>query len=66
MGSVKQSIPQTRVRFQKEMIGLEGGSVEWKDEGEGVRNPKDLKVGRVTKGESGDLSRGRKGLSGID
>lgn len=70
-GIVMQSIPQTRLRFQKEMIGLidEFGSEEWKDEvevAEEDKYPKDRKYGRVTKGESGDLSRGRKGLSGRD
>lgn len=32
----KQSLPQTRLRFQKEMIGLDGrsGSEEWEDERE--------------------------------
>ena len=29
-----QSIPQTRLRYQKEMIGLSSGEDEWADEGE--------------------------------
>lgn len=46
---MEQSIPQTRLRFQKLMIGLEerGAGEEWVDEGEDV----DVDVGEAGGGE---------------
>jgi len=63
----KQSIPQTRLRFQKEMIRLEtwSRSVEWEDEVEGGkrREDKEKEKMRGAGWRNGDLSGGKRKVS---
>lgn len=63
----KQSIPQTRLRFQKEMIGLEAWSksVEWDDEVEGGKRKEDKEKEKMRGAgwRNGDLSGGKRKAS---
>ena len=62
----KQSIPQTRLRFMKQMIGVEEGSEDEEGEGEVVAGGEKSGKGKEREKEDGDRGLGRRGARDHD